>query len=43
MFDHLVWWGEALKAARHKPAPAAAEPDRECRWSRFHMVRIMQS
>ena len=23
MFDHLVWWGEALKAARRKAAAAS--------------------
>ena len=23
MFDHLVWWGEALKAARQKAAAAS--------------------
>jgi hypothetical protein len=23
MFDHLVWWGEALKAARQRAAAAS--------------------
>ena len=25
MFDHLIWWGEALKAARQRTDRAAAE------------------
>jgi hypothetical protein len=24
MFDHLVWWGEALKAARQRTAAASS-------------------